>query len=109
MISGARRPKARCAVSDRRLAGAAAVALRPLLQESDGPRPRVGGQPKASASGQGEACASGQNFHPRRDAKNANADRLVTLHAKFISSHGWFAQGKLMTSTFLVAIDQGGE
>jgi hypothetical protein len=41
--------------------------------------------------------------------KNANADRLVTLHAKFISSHGWLAQGKLMAPTFLVAIDQGGE
>src|SRR5215510_4924444 len=73
------------------------------------PAARGSGQPKASASGQGEACASGQNCHPRRDAKNANADRLVTLHGKFISSHGWFAQGKLMTSTFLVAIDQGGE
>jgi hypothetical protein len=41
--------------------------------------------------------------------QNANADRLVTLHAKFISSHRWLAQGKLMASTFLVAIDQGGE
>jgi hypothetical protein len=68
-----------------------------------------GGQPKASASGQGEAFASGQNCHPRRDAKNADADRLVTLHAKFISSHGWLAQGKLMAPTFLVAIDQGWE
>src|SRR6516225_2367129 len=73
------------------------------------PAARGSGQPKASASGQGEACASGQNSHPRRDAKNANADRLVTLHAKFISSHGCLAQGKLMAPTFLVAIDQGGE
>src|SRR5262245_65705479 len=70
------------------------------------PAARRSGQPKASASGQGEACASGQNYHPRRDAKNANADRLVTLHAKFISSHGWLAQGKLMAPTFSVAVDR---
>ena len=76
----------------------------------------VGGS-KASASGHvsvarvGKAgCLPvGKNSHPRRDAKNANADRPVTLHAKFISSHGWLAQGKLMAPTFLVAIDQGGE
>jgi hypothetical protein len=59
--------------------------------------------------GKAQRSRVGKNCRPRRDAKNANADRLVTLHAKFISSHGWFAQGKLMTSTFLVAIDQGGE
>jgi hypothetical protein len=145
MISGARRPRARCAVSNRRLAEATAACKAPsaahrtavggvgsaigdgalvakdrahgrapwpsvrYFKKATVPGARGSGQPKASASGQGEACASGQNCHPRRDAKNANADRLVTLHAKFISSHGWLAQGKLMAPTFLVAIDQGGE
>src|SRR5262245_4493925 len=125
MISGARRPRARCAVSDRRLAEATAackapsaahrtavgggglshrrwrarcegshawtrpLALHPLLQESDGPRPRVGvGSPKHLRVGKAKRARVGKNRHPRRDAKSADADRLVTLHAKFISSHG---------------------
>ena len=67
--------------------------LRPLLQKGDILR-AGSGQPKASPSGQGEAFASGQKPPSSTRRKNANADRRVTLHAKFISSHGWLAQGK---------------
>ena len=82
-------------VAKDRAHGRAPLALRPLLQESDGPRPRVGvGSPKHLRVGKAKRARVGKNRHPRRDAKNANADRLVTLHAKFISSHGWLAQGK---------------
>src|SRR5947209_10324479 len=96
-----RRWRARCEGSR---AWTRPLALRPLLQESDGPRRAWEWAAQSICEWARRACASGQNCHPRRDAKNANADRLVTLHAKFISSHGWLAQGKLMAPTFLVAI-----
>src|SRR5262249_15120017 len=71
------------------------LALRPLLQESDGPRPRVGaGSPKYLRVGKAKRARVGKNHHRRRDAKSAYADRLVTHHHKFISSHGALAQGE---------------
>src|SRR5262245_14797674 len=133
MISGARRPRARCAVSDRRLAEATAACktpsaaprtavggvgsaigewrarcggsrawtrpltrpldLRPSLQESDGPL-LGSGQPKSICEWARRSVREWAKLPSPARRKNANADRLVTLHAKFISSHGWFAQGK---------------
>src|SRR5262249_12076045 len=61
---------------------------------------------QASASGQGEACASGQNCHPRRDAKNANADRLVHASRQIYFIAWVTCAREMMAPTFLVAIDQ---
>src|SRR5215813_1840869 len=132
MISGARRPRARCAVSNRRLAEATAACKAPSAAHrtavggvgsaiGDGalvakdrthghaPWPSIRYFKKATVPGRAWWEWAAQSIcewarrsvrewakkrHPRRDAKSADADRLVTLHAKFISSHGWLAQGK---------------
>src|SRR5262245_9806470 len=71
------------------------------------------GQPKASASGprkrrvgNAERLPVGKNCRPRRDAKNANADRMVALHAQIYFT-AWVACAREMKApTFLVAIDR---
>src|SRR5262245_6938186 len=109
MISGARRPRARCAVSDRRLAGAAAVALRRYFK-------------KATASDRWREWAaqsicewarrsvrewaklpSPARRKKRQRRSPCDASRQIYFTAWVVCAR------EMMTSTFLVAIDQGGE
>src|SRR5215469_11745800 len=62
--------------------------------KGDGLRVLGSGQPKASASGQRRLFPGGQKLPSSTRRKNANADRPVRFKSKFISSHGWLAQGK---------------
>jgi hypothetical protein len=56
--------------------------------------------------GNPERLRVGKSCHPRRDAKNANADRMVALHAQIYFT-AWVACAReMMAPTFLVAIDQ---
>src|SRR5262245_51990420 len=90
-------------------------ALRPLLQKGDGLWALLGvgspnhlrvGHASVVRVGNAERLRVGKNCHPRRDAKNANADRLVTLHAQIYFTAWVACARKMMAPTFLVAVDR---
>ena len=56
--------------------------------------------------GKAERLRVGKNCHPRRDAKNANADRMVALHAQIYFTAWVACARKMMAPTFLVAVDR---
>jgi hypothetical protein len=52
------------------------------------------GQPKGICEWATQDVCDGQKLPSSTRRKNANADRPVRFNSKFISSHGWLAQGK---------------
>jgi hypothetical protein len=82
-------------------------AFRPSLQKGGGLRPLLGvGSRKHLRVGNAVRLPVGKNCHPRRGAKNANADRMVALHAQIYFT-AWVACAREMKApTFLVAINR---
>src|SRR5262249_27732444 len=101
-----RRWRARCEGSH---AWTRPLALHPLLQESDGPRPRVGvGSPKHLRVGKAKRARVGKKAPSptRRKKRRRRSPRDASRQIYFIA---WVACAReMMAPTFLVAVDQGG-